>query len=168
MAISQALQEVYAGSSSSRYVETLELAHSTWSRSFFIHNDTTQKDWTFKLIASSAPIVFEGLPFRVQLPSSDAGMLQDLTIAIANPGARMMTALDQAIKKPREPIKVLYRVYLDTPNSIPENNPPLQLSITNLSVDMNMVTATAERFDVLNRPFPTIRYRAEEFPGLVR
>lgn len=167
MAISQALQEIYAGSSSARYIETLQLSHSTWATSFFLHNDATHGDWSFKLIPAGSDVVFEAIPFEVQLPSSDTGMLQDLRIAFANAGTRMMTALDQAIQKPEEPIAVAYRVYLDTPGSVSEND-PLQLTISQINADRNIITATAERFDILNRPFPRTRYRAEEFPGLVR
>jgi len=95
-------------------------------------------------------------------------MLQDLNVAIANVGAPIMLELDRASQVASVPIDCIYRVYLDKPNRKPEIDPPLRLTISTINVDMEVVSATAERYDVLNKPFPLRRYRGEEWPGLVR
>jgi len=168
MAISDELAEIYAGSSQDRYIETLEVAHPSFTKTFLLHNDATSASRFFALAAGGAPEEFEAIPFQVNLPASDSGFLQDLQIAIANAGDIMMSELEEAGKNPHQQIEITYRVYLDTNNAEPQNDPPLKLTATQINADLDVVTATASRFDVLNRSFPRTRYTLNEFPGLDR
>lgn len=166
MAISQALKEIYASApATSRYIETLSFAHSLFSKTYFLTNDN--QSWTF-LIETGRKELFQPVPFRIVLPSSDGKGQQDMNLTIANIGRDLVDPLETAIAKPSEPIKCVYRVYLDQANTSPQNTPPLTLIITGANMNRDVLSATATRTDVLNRAFPYTFYRTEQFPGLLR
>ena len=75
--------------------------------------------------------------------------------------------IELAITRPQEPIKCTYRVYLDTPSTIPQNT-PLALSLTGIQITRDTVSATATRADVLNKAFPANFYTVTQYPGLRR
>jgi hypothetical protein len=165
MAISQQLKQIYASGTASRYVETLEFAHSLFGRSYFMTNDT--QPWNF-LLEDGRNVKFEAVPFRVVLPANDHGGNQDLSVTLANIGRDLVDPLEAAIAKPQEPIKCTYRVYIDQENTMPQNTPPLTLTIATVQVSQETVSAVATRADVLNKAFPDKLYRYDDFPGLRR
>lgn len=158
------LQKVYAGSTSNRVLETLRFNHVTWSQPQYIVND--YKDWFLGVGVGS--INYRALPFALKLPDKNTSGRQDLSISMCNIGREMLDLLEQANADPLNNIEVIYRVYLDIPQSDPQNDPPLTLSITNVAIDQYNLTATATRFDVLNKVFPTVLYNGVDFPGLLR
>jgi hypothetical protein len=111
---------------------------------------------------------FEAVPFKVVLPANDHGGNQDLSVTLANIGRDLVDPLERAITKPQEAIKCTYRVYIDQANTAPQNTPPLVLTIANVQVTQDTVSATATRADVLNKRFPSKLYRYDDFPGLRR
>ena len=166
MTISAKLKEIYASAPNDvQYIETLSLSHSQFTKTYHVTSDMAQ--WSF-FDENGKLITFESHPFKVVLPKRDTSGNQELTISIANAGLLMMQELEAAQLKPDEPIVCLYRVYLDVPNSYPQIDPPLSLSITDVSADANTINATATRFDVLSRAFPTEVYNIDDFPGLER
>lgn len=166
MAISAALKQIYASApATQKYVETLSFSHSLFPATYYLTNDN--QAWTF-LLETGASVTFTAVPFRVVLPKVDGQGNQDMGLTIANIGRDLVDPLEAAISRPFEPIKCVYRVYLDTPNTAPQNTPPLSLIITGVSVTREAVSATATRMDVLNRVFPFNFYRYNEFPGLRR
>jgi hypothetical protein len=166
MAISAQLKEIYASGTAQRYVETLEFYHSLFpAKSYFMTNDTVA--WDF-FLEDGRLITFKQVPFRVVLPANDHGGNQDLSVTLANIGRDLVDPLEQAIMKPQEPIRCTYRVYIDQANTMPQNTPPLTLTISNVQVSQETVSATATRADVLNKSFPSKLYRYDDFPGLRR
>lgn len=172
MTISKALEEVYStGSDDVRHIETLQFKHSQFQRDYFFVNDT--ESWEFMLEAGDPGPgdvlkTFEAMPFELVLPASDNSGDQQLEILLPNIGREMMDEIEAANRQPSEPVQCIYRVYLDVPNSLPQNDPVTQLAINSIAADMLTLSATATRFDVLNKPFPTARYTIETFPGLER
>ena len=166
MTISQALKEVYASApATQRYIETLSFSHSLFSQTYFLTNDNMP--WTF-LLETGATVTFQQMPFKIVLPTSDGKGNQDLGVTLANIGRDLVNPIEAAIAKPSETIKCIYRVYLDTPSTAPQNSPPLQLIITGIQYNRETVSATATRSDVLNRAFPYNFYKTSDFPGLRR
>lgn len=166
MAIGRELKRVYASAPSDRkYVETLELAHSAFPQTFYINNG--QKLWTFQTIPGLV-VTFNPVPFLVVPPKLDGKGQQDLQITLDNVGRDAMNALELAAANPRENIRVTLRVYLNIANSLPQNDPPLVLSLANIEVTNEAISGTATRADTLNRPFPSVIYRIDTFPGLDR
>ena len=166
MTISAELKEIYASAPNDvTYIECLSLSHSRFTKTYHLTSDMAQ--WSF-FDESGKILNFESHPFKVVLPTRDTSGNQELTLTIANAGLLMMQELEAAQLKPDEPIVCLYRVYLDVPNSYPQIDPPLSLSITDVTADASAISATATRFDVLSRAFPTEVYNIDDFPGLER
>jgi hypothetical protein len=166
MTITPELKRVYASAPQDlRYVETLELTHSKFPEPFYITNDT--QTWEFTLEDNSVKL-FKILPFKIVLPAQDGMGRQDLRISIENVGLEAVEAMDAAGQDPSENINVVYRVYLDKPLSAPQNSPPLRLTVTNISMTLDTIEATATKADTLNRAFPGVVYRTDNYPGLDR
>lgn len=166
MAITAELKRIYASApAGQRYVDTLQLAHSAFPATFYINNSKQQ--WTFDL-GDGTMQLFVAVAFEVVLPTLDGQGQQDLKIAIDNVGRDAMEALEAAAAQPREPIVVTVRTYLSIANSLPQNTPPLVLTLSEIEVRTPLITGTAGRADTLNRPFPSFVYRTDLFPGLDR
>ena len=166
MAISAALKEIYASApATQRFIETLAFTHSLFPAPYYVAADNVP--WDF-LLETGQLVTFRPVPFRIVLPALDGQGQQDMALTIANIGRDLIDPLEAAIAAPSEPIRCVYRVYLDTPSTSPQNTPPLSLIITNVQVAREAVSATATRTDVLNRAFPYTFYKFSDFPGLRR
>ena len=167
MTISPDLQRIYASApQDDKYIETLEMSHPLFSRSFFFTNDLSP--WKFLLEDGKTQQDFEIVPFEIILPAQDGGGQQDLKIGIDNVGREAVEEIEAAQEDPTQPISVVYRVYLDTILTVPQIDPPIRLSLTDIQVSLNAITGIATRADTLNRLFPNVVYRSETFPGLDR
>ncbi len=164
--ISAKLKQIYASAPTDvRYVETLAFSHSLFPKTYYLTNDN--KSWDF-LLENGTTVKFIAYPFKTVLPVQDKLGQQDLSVTLANIGHEMITPLELANTKPSEPIKCVYRVYLDKDLSACQNDPPLTLTITGIDLTRDTVSAVATRADVLNRAYPYTFYRTTEFPGLRR
>ena len=164
--ISPALKQVYASAPrGATYVDTLELSHSAFPTTFYINN--ANRLWTFE-ISSGVAVDFQPVPFKLVYPSLDGRGQQDLQLMLDNVGRDAMDALEAAALLPQESIRVICRVYLNVANSLPQNDPPLELVLSEIEVTKTAITGTATRADTLNRPFPSYYYRTDNFPGLNR
>jgi Domain of unknown function (DUF1833) len=164
--ITPALKRVYASApQDTGYIQTLELTHPNFPQRYFITNDV--KAWVFALEDGTLQ-QFLAIPFAVIEPSIDGKGQQDLQIGIENIGRETMDAIELASFRPEIPISLVFRVYLNRPNSPPQNDPPLRLSLSNITVGLDAVTGTATRADTLNRMFPSVVYRTDTYPGLDR
>lgn len=166
MPITPELKRVYASAPTDvRYVETLGLWHPNWDRVLYFNSDV--QAWQFALETGES-VLFEAVPFTLVLPRQDGKGQQDLQIGLENIGREAMDRIEAASATPSEPIQVTYRVYLDRPNSKPQNDPPLYLTLSNVHVGLTVITGTATRADTLNRNFPSVVYRLDTYPGLDR
>lgn len=165
MPISSTLKAIYASApTTQRYIDTLAFTHSKFSAPYYITNDN--QAWQF-LLETGQLVTFQAIPFKVALPTSDGQGQQDMDLVIANVGRDLIDPIELAITRPQEPIKCTYRVYLDTPSTIPQNT-PLALSLTGIQITRDTVSATATRADVLNKAFPANFYTVTQYPGLRR
>lgn len=166
MPISPDLKRIYASApSGQRYVETLQLSHSAFPLTFYVTN--AKEPWTFDL-GDGTLQEFSPVAFNITFPTMDGKGQQDLQLTLDNVGRDAMQALEAAAAHPQEPIVVTARVYLNVANSLPQNTPPLVLTMSEVQVTIAAITGTAGRADTLNRPFPTLIYRVDLFPGLDR
>lgn len=166
MTISQALKEIYASApATQRYVETLAFSHSLFAQTYYMTNDN--QAWTY-LLETGATATFAVVPFKIILPNNDGKGAQDMKLTVANIGRELIDPLEAAIANPAEPVRCVYRVYLDQASTAPQNTPPLTLIITGVQVTRDAVSATATRADVLSRAFPYNFYKTDQFPGLRR
>lgn len=80
---------------------------------------------------------------------------------------RSIVANIEAAMSSTQLITVIYREFISSNLSVPQNNPPLALTIMTISADMFKVTATAGFPNLMNKKFPTLEYSAEVFTGLI-
>ena len=166
MPITEELKRVYASApQDTRFIDTLELRHSHFQQVYYLTND--YQAWTFSL-ESGELAQFLAIPFSIVPPGQDGRGQQDLQIVIENVGREVMAPIETASNWPAESIQCIYRTYLDRPNSLPQNDPPLDLRLTDIVVGLESIVATGTRADTLNRAFPSAVYRASTYPGLDR
>lgn len=166
MAISSTLKNIYASAPTSvRYIETLQFSHSTFGKVYYMCNDN--QPWRY-FLENGQIVSFLPVPFKVIPPTQDGEGNQDMSITLANIGQELVIPVQAAIAKPQEPIRCVYRVYLDKPSTYQQNTPALQMTITGVQISRETISAIATRADVLNREFPKNIYTYELFPGLRR
>lgn len=165
MPISEDLKRVYSSAPTNiNYVNTLMFTHSLFSKVWAIANFT--REMRFQL-ENGLFETFLPIPFQFVLPANNTGGNQDLNFAICNVGREIMDEIEAAIALPSEPVKCIFRVYLDQPDTPPQND-AIELTVSQVNFSIDTVTANARRFDMLNYGFPNVFYETQHFPGLKR
>ena len=167
MPISPELAAVYATAPVDRYyVETLSLEHPAFEngiRFLTNHNGGWIGDMGDGVIAT-----YQYAPF-VAVPPSDADQAAiSLQVAIDNAGRELMEELENLSQTPSQPITVTYRVYLSSDPQVLQNDPPLVLSVASVTATQDAVTFAATLTNLRNRPFPSMLYTTQLYPGLER
>jgi Domain of unknown function (DUF1833) len=114
--------------------------------------------------------VQEYLPshFEIVLPKMDGAGQQDAQVSLQNVDRIIVDELELANADPSERIQVTVRLFLEDDPTAGPQNVPLRLSFSQVHATSQVVTGTAGRPDVLNRPFPLEVYRIDRWPGLDR
>lgn len=162
-AYSDAIKEAYACAPSDVVtIETIELTSPSGAGSLYL----VQQRANLSLgLETGETVEFEAAGFRISLPKTGENGRQELQIAIDNVDRRVSDFINAAKGYPN-PIKCIYRPYLSTDLSQPQMNPPLTLSLRNISVVVHEVQAKASFADVLNMPFLSQLYSSSRFPGI--
>ena len=162
---SKTLQAAWASAPKGQYIyETLELSHSQFSKKYYITASTLAFD---AHLEDGTLVTFDAFPFNITLPRSDADGSQEMQISLQNIDQSLVDELEAASTKPDERIAVVYRIYLATDKTEPQNL-PIKLSISEVAMTNETISAIATRSDVLNFPFPSEAYDPLRFPGLAR
>ena len=168
--LSDALREAYASAPVDQVIwHTLELWHPAFSAPIRVVRDVASLDARIEAgadrdadeVVSFAPYAFDVIPPEV---TSDA--LPQVTIEIDNVGREILAQIDAAILA-GDPIEVIYRQYLsDTALDGPENDPPLRLTLMQISATPLRIRAVAGFALLIDRKFPGLEYDLDTFPGL--
>lgn len=145
-------------------IEVLEFSHPAWSQGVIVTNWFTPIQVRFETGRSVTPLP---LAFRVDLPDAGLQGRQDMQITLDNVGAELWNALEQAIALAQYPVVVTHRLFTSKELSAPVAI-PIVLTVTSIAATTTAVQLTAERSDLINRKWPTVVYRSERWPGLVR
>lgn len=169
MSLSAAIQEAYASAPPAvAELSTVELYHPTWGSPVRLVRDRMALTATLELTAPNNPgatVAFQPFPFDFTLPKKGEGR-QELTLKIDNASRLLMDLLEQMDITTQVPIRVIYRPYASTDLTAPAMNPPLKLTLRNITVDPQTFTASCGYADFANRRFPRKLYRVSDFPGL--
>lgn len=166
--LSEALQEAYAGDVEHVIYHTLELRHPAFTQPIRVVRDYA--NLTARL-ESTAPenagemVEFQRFAFDLQPPEINERGMPELQITIDNVSREIVLNIELAIVEP-DPITAIYRVYLDGNLEVPENDPPMALTLRSVSADPFKVSAKAGFEDLTRRAFPNRIYTLTEFPGL--
>ena len=111
--------------------------------------------------------IFQPVAFEVVLPTRDSSGRQDMSINLANVLGGPQAFLEAAIVDGTRPIVCAYSVFiLGSPTA--QVDPWIYFNLTDIALTEEALTATATRADVINRTFPSMVYRTDRYPGLVR
>lgn len=113
----------------------------------------------------SETVEFVSVGFKITLPKQEEGRLGTFILSFDNVTRLISQYLDKALTV-RAPLSMVYREYLDSDKSQPHIVVPL-LTIKSVSSTMFLVEAVAEFNDLVNKRFPNLVYRPQDFPGLV-
>jgi len=168
--LSQAIKEAYAvAPNNSVAYHTLEIYHPSFTTPIRVVRDFVDLSARLESTAprdASTYVTFVGYAFDFVLPEVSTGGVPQLQITIDNVARDIMAGLEQAVTT-STPITVIYRLFISTDLTAPQNNPPMSMTIISISADVFKVTATATFGDMVNKKFPTVLYNIETFPGLV-
>lgn len=168
--LSQALKEAYA-SAPDNVVQyhTLELYHPSFTQPIRVVRDFVDLEATLESTAprnASQAVTFVGFAFDIVPPEVSATGVPTCQITIDNVSREIVANLELAIAS-NQAITIIYRLFLSSDLSGPQNNPPMTLTVVSMSADVFKVTATATFGDMVNRKFPSQMYTTDRFPGLV-
>ncbi len=155
MVLSEQLKEVYSSGGPSIILETLELNHHTFPNVLRIVRDHIDHD--LGLENSGPTVTFTSKSFSVVPPKKTEKGIQTLQIQIDNVDKVMIDLMEATQDGTNTPIDVIYRVYLSTNKTEPQDD-PIALSLFNITVSNDRAIGTARRDDIINRKFPSIVY----------
>ena len=165
MPISNELKQLYASSGDDVILNTLELNHPSWPNPFFIVQDW--QDLTADLEVTGTTVVFEKYAFGFSGPDNNERGTQSINITFDSVSGVLVDLLETAmLDMTNTPITVIYRIYLDSDKTAPQNNPPLRLSMRKVKVDLKKITGRAEVVSLINRKFPNEKYD-DTFSGII-
>lgn len=168
--LSQAIKEAYASApNNSVAYHTLEIYHPSFVTPIRVVRDFVDLSARLESTAprdASTYVTFVGYGFDIVPPEVSSGGVPTLQITIDNVSREIMAGLELAVTT-STPITVIYRLFLSTDLTAPQNNPPMTMTIISISADVFKITATATLGDLVNKRFPANLYNLETFPALV-
>jgi hypothetical protein len=160
----EAIKSAYASCPSDLvYIDTLTLEHVNFAGPIYLVDQL--KDMELGL-ETGGTATFRACSFRISLPKvSDEGYTS-MDIAMDNTSREILQTL-RLVRGSNSRIKVTYRPYISTDTSTPQMDPPLELSLSDISINAKEITAKADFRDLINRKHPYVLYTRARFPGLV-
>ena len=156
MTLSQELREIYASGKNDVVLHTLELNHPSFGGPLYIVRDYV--NLVANLENSGPEVTFVTTAFSITPPQIDESGIKSLGISIDNVGREVIEKLELALDGGHNPITVTYRIYIASDTTGPQNDPPLKLLLTNISVDNFTASGTAATAGMINRRFPNKDY----------
>jgi hypothetical protein len=168
--LTAAIQEAYASAPVTEVVyHTLEIWHAAFTAAIRVVRDYDDLTATLESTAPRNPstsVTFTALAFDVKPPEVNQDSSPTLTVEIDNVGREVLAQVELAMSS-TTPIEIIYRQYLASALTAPQNNPPLTMQILSISATPFKITAQCGFSDLGNRRFPNLAYTAATFPGLV-
>lgn len=177
MSLEQALKEAYASAPTDLVIfDTLEVRHPnfvddagqpTAIRVVIGYEDISAKLENDAPLDAGEYVTFTAGAFRFSLPGFEESRVPQLKITLDGASQEVVAHLEAAMSNP-VPIEVTYRPYLSSDLSKPQMSPPIHMTLSKVTASATQVTGTATLTDVHNWPFPSQKYLASRFPGLLR
>jgi hypothetical protein len=168
--LSEAIKEAYASAPSDEVIlHTLEIWHPNFTTPIYVVRDFSDLEATIEATAArnaGTAVTFIAFAFDIVPPDVDKGGVPQCVIEIDNASRDILASIESAMGS-TDSITVIYRAYLSSDLTGPENDPPLELTIHSITADPFKVRAVAGFGNLANLKFPRLEYSAETFPGLV-
>lgn len=167
--LSQAIREAMASAPSNVVIHhTMELWHPAFTSPIRVVRDYADLTATLEATAprnASQAVTFIGFNFDFTKPEVSAAGIPQITITMDNADRAIVANIEAALGS-TDLVSVIYREFISTDLSAPQNNPPLAMTIMSVTADVFRVTAVAGFPNLMNKRFPTTEYSAEVFTGL--
>lgn len=192
MAISEELKKIYSDYGDTRqFYDTVQLYHpnfkvdgltndpypsaekfpsatlyptevNTIEQSYFLIRNDTDKSLQ---IEDLSLVTFQAYPFDILQPQVGEDQ-QDIGIVLDNVSLEIITQIELAAQNTSVPIQMTFRVYMDGDTT--SQITPITLALTEVVVDMNVISCKASRVDLFKRRFPygSHTYYDSKFEGL--
>ena len=163
MPLSDELKKIYSANPvSERFYDTIEISHSLFSKIYYLVKDKENHNWQLE---DTNVVTFEGFGLDIIKPKV-GDVQQNISFVFDNVGREAMPELEAAAELITEPIKLVYRTYIDG-SDLPQSS-AMTLFLTNIVADNHTVTAVATRSDLYKRKVPTGNkaYFDQRFYGL--
>jgi len=146
-------------------LDTLSLEHPLISQPIYLVND--REELEARLEEFGEIVTFKPVSFAFKLPQVSNNGASSMMVSFNNVDRSISEVLEQ-IKDSRDLLLCKYRVYLNSggKNRIPQNSPPITLTITDISLTATKADCKASFIDVINKPFPAEYYDRFRFPTL--
>lgn len=168
--LTDAIREAYASAPVDDVVyHTLEIRHPDFTAPIRVVRDWADLAATLE---DSAPedagteVTFIRFAFDFMRPEMSSAGVPQMTIEIDNVDRSIVANIEAAAGSP-DRITVIYREYLSSDLSAPQNDPPLSLTVLSVTADVFRVRAVCGWYNMENARFPTLEYSPETFPGLI-
>lgn len=112
-------------------------------------------------------VAFIALAFDMELPPVKNTAMPEMMLTMDNVGMEISDALNEAATS-ETTIEATYRAFLSTDIEGPQNDPPLNLTLSEAEATPMQATARARISNMGNRAFPSKTYTAKSNPGLAR
>lgn len=169
--LSQALKEAYAAAPTNSIIyHTIEINHPSFSQPIRLVRDMVDLVATLEATAPHNPstaVTFIAFRFDIVPPDSSPVAVPQCILEIDNVDRSIMAQV-QVASASTSVTTVIYREYLSTDLSAPQNNPPMELEIMAVSCTVFRISATCGFGSLANKRFPGDDYTAEVFPGLIQ
>ena len=169
ISLKEAIKEAYASAPSSEIdLLTIELNHPSFTQPLRVVRDNEKLTARLEESAPENPgevVDFSPYAFDLDLPEMDEYGKPQITITIDNVGRDIMNYIEAAVRM-RHKIEVIYRVYLKSDTSGPQNDPPMVMQIDSITATTKSITLVAGFADLSSRVFPKKLYTLEQFPSL--
>ena len=167
--LSQAIKEAYASAPANVVIyHTMELWHPAFTTPIRVVRDYADLTATLESTAprnASEAVTFIAFNFDFTKPEVSAAGIPQITITMDNVDRSIVANIESALGS-TELVSVIYREFISTDLSSPQNNPPLSMTIMSVTADVFKVTAVAGFPNLMNKRFPTTEYSTEVFTGL--
>ncbi len=168
--LTQAIKEAYASAPDNVIIyHTMELNHPAFSTPIRVVRDNVNLTARLETTAPMNPdeyVEFIALAFNFTKPEVSSTGVPQVQIEIDNVDRAIVANIEAAMGTTNM-VTLIYREFISTNLSAPQNNPPLAMTILTITADVFKVTATAGFPNLMNKRFPTLEYSAEVFTGLV-
>lgn len=161
--LTDAIKEAYAVAPTNiRVFETLEISHESIEEPIRIVQDFRALTATLE---TSEEVTFQPVWFNFTLPAATESGRQDLSLSIDNINREVSDFVNLA-KEYVTPVTIIYRPYLSSNLSQPQLDPPLRLTLQDVSISLLTVSGKAIFADVVNKKWPTEFYTRARFPSI--
>jgi len=173
--LSEALKEAYAEAPADVVIlHTLEIRHSNFIdnngdpapiRIVKDYNDLEARLESKAPLNSEEIVTFIGFAFDISLPKIDDTSNPEIIITIDNVSLEILDNIERAVTS-KDFIEVTYRPYLSTELDYPHYDPPLHMTLTNITANLHSIKAKASFSNFANLSFPKETYTIAKFPSL--